>query len=393
MPSSSGRSRRSWVSVPVVAVLIAVFLKSYLPQPQLDLSAVSKLAAEAVVADQGAIPLGGIVVAVTGATSGIGRGLTSVLHDLGATIVAIGRSPNKLAALREELGQERIETFVADLTDLNSVARVANEITSHFDHLDYLVNNAGIHYSSDLILQFWSEQSTPQGYDVAFGVNYLSHYLLTEKLIPLLERSDRKSPRIVQMSSSFHWLSDGLDLTAVNGKPPRASLGDAKSFFHRERSYANSKLGQILHARALSRRFVETGSKVRAVSACPGWVGTKVGGTGLMQSLLEMIAYPNDGFGVASTCLAMFQPAAASGVDVDYYINSPVFEYLGDLVKKTAIDGAFRDALSWVSAITLLYVQRLSPREKPSLSSPESYNETIQDSLFRWSHTAVSEWL
>ena len=106
-----------------------------------------------------------------------------------------------------------------------------------------------------------------------------------------------------------------------------------------------------------------------------------------------MIAYPNDGFGVASTCLAMFQPAAASGVDADYYINSPVFEYLGDLVKKTAIDGAFRDALSWVSAITLLYVQRLSPREKPSLSSPESYNETIQDSLFRWSHTAVSEWL
>jgi len=334
------------------------------------------------------------VVAVTGATSGIGRGLTSVLHDLGATIVAVGRSPSKLAALREELGQERIETFVADLTDLHSVARVAHEITSHVDHLDYLVNNAGIHYSSGPILRFWSEHATPQGHDVAFGVNYLSHYLLTEKLIPLLERSERKSPKIVQMSSSFHWLSDGLDLTAVNGEPPRASLGDARSFLHRERAYANSKLGQILHARALSRRFVATGSKVRAVSACPGWVGTKVAGAGVMQSFMEMIAYPNDGFGVASTCLALFQPAAAAaGVEADYYINSPVCEYLGEFVKKTAVVGVLRDAVSWVSAITLLYVQRVSPREKPSLSSSESYNETIQDSLFRWSHTAVSEWL
>jgi len=52
---------------------------------------------------------------------------------------------------------------------------------------------------------------------VAFGVNYLSHFLLTEKLLPLLSKSDQDSPRIIQMSSSFHWLSDGSDLVASSG--------------------------------------------------------------------------------------------------------------------------------------------------------------------------------
>lgn len=67
---------------------------------------------------------------------------------------------------------------------------------------------------------------------------------------------------------------------------------------------ANSKLAQILHARAITRRY----PTVRAVSACPTWVGTQIGakhGT-LMHSLFERLAFPMDGFGLSSILHAIF---------------------------------------------------------------------------------------
>lgn len=354
-------------------------------------------------------PLDGVIIAITGSTSGIGLGLSRWLHGLGATIIAIGRSPSKLATIKRELDentrsssdQSRVETFVADLTDLSSVAAAANDIASRFDGIDYLVNNGGVHYTNDVILSFWKEHSTAQGYDVAFAVNYLSHFLLTEKLLPLLEKSERPSPRIIQMTSSFHWLSDGADISVIDDEPPRASLGDAKSFFHRERSYANSKLAQIMHARALSRRLNANKSKVKVASVCPGWVGTNVtGSSGFNKLLLQTIAYPNDGFGLASTLNAMFLPDAGSDPSKDFFVNSGFFDLLGTTIenmglvgKKWPAETGFRDMISWMFAVALLWTQKFASGAQYSKSSPESYNATAQDDLYEWSKGVVSQWL
>ena len=418
-PSSGGRSSACLPSLmarwlPLLAssifvVLLAMFIQH--PQPELspDLPA---LASRAVGASSASIaagsPLGGVRIAITGATSGIGLGLARYLHGLGATVIAIGRSPSKLQALQISLDGDdddyskprRVETFVADLTDLSSVAKAADEIASRFDSITYLINNAGLHYANDIILGFWKKHATPQGFDVAFQTNYLSHFLLTEKLLQLLEKSKNDSPRIIQVSSSFHWLSDGSDLASPRGTAPNASDGDAKSFFHRERSYANSKLAQIMHGRSLSRKLRDNGSKVRVASICPGWVATNVGGSSGFNKMLKTIAYPNDGFGLASTLNAMFLPNSGADEKKDYFVNSVAFDWLGLTIEKMGLEGrqwpaatGFRDALSWVFAVTLLWTQRFASGAQLSTSSPESYQQSIQDELYDWSKSAVSEWL
>mmetsp|Transcript_20699 Transcript_20699/g.46173 ORF Transcript_20699/g.46173 Transcript_20699/m.46173 type:complete len:423 (-) Transcript_20699:63-1331(-) len=407
--ASSSKGNRALALSSIFVILLAIIIRH--PQPDLP-AELPSIAAKAVKASPESIdaghPLDGINVVITGSTSGIGLGLARYLHGLGATIIALGRSPSKLAKLQQELdgGRSssdrcRVETFVADLTDLASIASAANDVASRFDTIDYLVNNAGIHYNSDVILSFRTEHSTPQGYDVAFEVNYLSHFLLTEKLLPLLENSARESPRIIQMASSFHWLSDGSDMAVMGNNPPRASLGDAKSIVQRSRSYANSKLAQIMHARALSRRLSADQSKVRVVSVCPGWVGTNVaGGSGFNKILLQTIAYPNDGFGLASTLDAMFLPDAGRDEHTDFFVNSAVFDLLGTAIENMGLVGkkwpaqtGFRDMVCWVLAVALLWTQKFASGAQYSTSSPESYNNTVQEELYEWSKGVVSEWL
>jgi NADP-dependent 3-hydroxy acid dehydrogenase YdfG len=114
-------------------------------------------------------PLTGMVIAITGATSGIGLELTLTLNKLGATVLAIGRSPEKLKALFQH--EPSIQTVVADLNDLASVANASHYILEHYDHLDVLVNNAGIHSGMSWMWEV-ERPTTEQGYDITFGGTY-----------------------------------------------------------------------------------------------------------------------------------------------------------------------------------------------------------------------------
>jgi meso-butanediol dehydrogenase/(S,S)-butanediol dehydrogenase/diacetyl reductase len=107
--------------------------------------------------------LEGFVVAVTGATSGIGLELTRALAKRGATVIAIGRSKGKLQQLQAQ--STNIQTVVADLTDLESVANAAEQMLKDYDHIDVLVNNAGIHMGFNM----YETPTTKQGYDIVFG--------------------------------------------------------------------------------------------------------------------------------------------------------------------------------------------------------------------------------
>ena len=173
---------RRWISLlasSTFVVLLAIFIQH--PQPELS-GELPALAGQAVGASFPAgSPLDGVNIAITGPTSGIGIGLARYLHGLGATIIAIGRSPSKLQALQAALdgdadnrnNKRRVETFVADLTDLSSVARAADEIASRFDSISYLINNAGLHYTNDLILGFRRKHATQQGYDGEYQIDPL----------------------------------------------------------------------------------------------------------------------------------------------------------------------------------------------------------------------------
>merc|ERR1711920_1083839 len=112
-----------------------------------------------------------------------------------------------------------------------------------------------------------------QGYDLCFGVNYLSHVLLSEKLIPLLEKS-KLNPRIIQTSSTNHWLMDTSELVPSKNMDNDELSPIASRNEHNKplpRAYPNSKLAQILHARHLSRKLLEknNSSIIKVLSVSP----------------------------------------------------------------------------------------------------------------------------
>ena len=154
-------------------------------------------------------PLEGTTILITGASDGLGLSLTRALSKLGGTVLALGRSPAKLERLRQEI--PTVQTLEVDLTNLEAVSRLADQIlnSSTIDRIDILINNAGMHAAFNL---FGTDSNVGEdpAYDRVFVVNYLSHFLLTEKLAPLLSASPR--PVVVQTSSSFHWAVDGSDL-------------------------------------------------------------------------------------------------------------------------------------------------------------------------------------
>ena len=224
----------------------------------------------------------------------------------------------------------------------------------------------------------------------------MSHFLLTEKLRPLLEKSS-KNPRIIQISSSFHWLAGSSDLSSVGGAAPHASRGDVNTFLHRERAYALSKLAQIMHSRSLSRELEKVGSIVKVVNVCPGWVGTSIGGKS-NQPILKALGYPSNGFGLASAFEAMSHPDAGVAGN-DWVVNGKLFELFGRLSHTIGIDAEWtsdlglRDIYSWVCAVAALYAQKFFPGVYWTKSSPQSYDTSVQESLYQWSTNTISEWL
>mmetsp|Transcript_61 Transcript_61/g.78 ORF Transcript_61/g.78 Transcript_61/m.78 type:complete len:389 (-) Transcript_61:238-1404(-) len=379
---------------PLVAVVLVVVCGVWIgwPQPNLDLSDEGTfpwaLAHDFMgLTTKTETPLKGLVVVVTGATSGIGLSLTKALSRQGATVVAMGRSQGKLEILRNEI--VGVQSVVADLGDLSSVSNAADEIGKKFRRIDILVNNAGI-YSNPLLLK---SPTTKQNFDQAFGVNYLSHFLLTEKLLPLLRKSKRAT--LVQITSSYHWASDGSDLDVVGDSPPKASLpGGASVLFRDQRSYSNSKLAQILNSRALVRQ-VENQGKIRAVNICPAWVGTQIGGKegGIIHFLLGSAAFPVDGWGLASTFSGMFDTSRN-----DFWLNSYQFELENVLPEFLTSSKWFartemRDLTMCILSRAVLYTQKFTAETLPARSSPESYNVTLQDALYQWSKKTVDKWL
>jgi len=335
-------------------------------------------------------PLSGKVIVITGATSGIGLSLTRMLSKLGGTVVALGRSPSKLAEIRDDI--PTVQTVQVDLVDLESVATAAEYISRMHERIDILVNNAGIHDGFD---NLFGEYETKQGYDQVFGVNYLSHFLLTEKIAPTIMNSS--NPIVVQVSSLYHWAVDGSDLRPVGGKPPLASQkGGSHGFlvFRSTRSYANTKLAQILHSRALKRRHPLL-SKAQIVNVCPAWVLTKIQRNGgIFKHFLGLGAYDVNGWGVASILLAIFDNKKET--NTDFYTNtrvSDIFSHLMAFQTGWMYKLGIRDVLGNFMAFCVLLTQRLLPDARGTATSPPSYDERLGDALYDWSMSAVESFL
>ena len=186
------------------------------------------------------------VILVTGATDGLGRQVAIELAGRGATVLLHGRSRERLEAAREEIGREtgdeRLRTYLADLSSLGEVRALAERILSDHDRLDVLVNNAGVIVAE--------RAESEDGYELTFAVNYLSHFLLTSLLLPLLR--DAAPARVVNVASAGQSPVDFDDVMLERG-------------YDGLRAYTRSKLAQIMFTFELAERLRGSGVSANAL--------------------------------------------------------------------------------------------------------------------------------
>jgi len=185
-------------------------------------------------------------ILVTGATDGLGKRVARELAAKGTTVLLHGRSPERLEATLEELrGQrssQKVDSYLADLSSLAAVRNLAERIISEYDRLDVLVNNAGI------IVQ--ERKESEDGYELTFAVNYLSHFLLTSLLLPLLKGS--APARVVNVASAGQ--------SPIDFDDPMLERG-----YDAMRAYSQSKLAQIMFTMELAEHLQDTGVSVNAL--------------------------------------------------------------------------------------------------------------------------------
>ena len=183
---------------------------------------------------------------VTGSTNGLGRAVARALARQGYRVWLHGRNAERGEALARQIAAEGGEArFVqADFASLEQVRALAAAALRALPRLELLINNAGIGPTTP---QVFGREVSPDGYELRFAVNYLSGYLLTRLLLPLLERS--APTRIVNVSSGAQYPLDFDNLMLE-----RAYSG--------MRAYAQSKLAQILFTFDLAQQLRNRGVTV-----------------------------------------------------------------------------------------------------------------------------------
>ena len=197
-------------------------------------------------------------ILVTGSTDGIGKATARALARQGHHVLLHGRDRGKgrtvLEELEEATGSDRLALFIADLSVQEQVRGLAEEISEAYDHLDVLINNAGVYMPE--------RKTAPGGIEMTFATNYVAQFLLTHDLIPYLSASGRA--RIVNVASIAHRSVRSVDWENL----PEFDDYDAYG------AYAVSKLGVIAFTGGLARML--EGTSMTANCLHPGVIDTKL---------------------------------------------------------------------------------------------------------------------
>ena len=203
------------------------------------------------------------VAVVTGASSGVGKAAAKALSAQGWHVIAHGRDPGRTAAAEADIRAAaapgaKVDMIRGDLSLLSDTARMAKEVERLTEKVHVMLNNAG-GVRSELVI-------TPEGNEATFAGNHLGHFLLTNRLMPLLRRAAASSKpgtvRVLSVSSSGHAASSGLDWYDLQLVREWVSA----------KSYCLAKLCNILFTRELAKRGAVHG--IVANSMHPGIVSS-----------------------------------------------------------------------------------------------------------------------
>ncbi|KAF4702097.1 hypothetical protein FOZ62_003640 [Perkinsus olseni] len=193
-----------------------------------------------------AFPRGTILI--TGASAGVGMEAAKALMQDGWHVVAAVRNVEKG---RRVLG-DQAEVMECDLANFDSVVKFANDFKQRYDRLDRLVLNAGVYIRT--------KTPTVNGLDETWQSNFLSHFLLTLLLLPVIRVPENSA--VIMLSSVSHRLVDPYSLGEHMGKPEG---------YTKEQVYYGSKYSMTVFAFELARL---TG--LRTVAANPGGVDSDI---------------------------------------------------------------------------------------------------------------------
>lgn len=269
---------------------------------------------------------------VTGGTSGIGKETAAGLARLGGEVIIVGRSREKCETVRDEIisksSNRNIRYELADLSMMDSVRKLAENIISSNGHIDVLINNAGGVFSRYAL--------TKDGFESTTALNYLSPVLLTRLLFPSLKSSG--SARIINIGSSVH-------------KSGRTDFDFRYPWKYRAmKAYSTSKLMITMFSYSLARRI--GGMNMSSILVEPGFVSTNLG--------------RNSGSGILSASFGMMKPFQISAYEA---ANTPI--HLATFATNEEVNG------------------KCFSRLKEIKTSVISYDEKLQDDLWKMTSDAL----
>jgi NAD(P)-dependent dehydrogenase (short-subunit alcohol dehydrogenase family) len=252
----------------------------------------------------------GKLAVVTGATGGLGLDTALGLVGAGAEVILAGRNPTKgrdaEALLRDRRPDAKVRFELLDLASLTSVAAFADRMLAAARPIDILINNAGI-------MAPRNRATTADGFEMQFGTNYLGHFALTARLLPLLKAANA---RVVQLSSVAH----------RSGKIRLSDLNYSQGYKPFP-VYSQSKLAMLMFAIELDRRSKAKGWGLTSVAAHPGVARTDLvangpaAGANLLVRTAIPIAVGLIGQSSAAGALPALMAATAPGVTGGQYFG------------------------------------------------------------------------
>jgi NAD(P)-dependent dehydrogenase (short-subunit alcohol dehydrogenase family) len=242
--------------------------------------------------------LTGRTAVVTGSNTGLGCETATALAAKGAHVVLAVRNLDKGKAAADLIVRARPGADVSvqelDLTSLASIADAAGELRARHDHLDLLVNNAGV--------MMTPKSTTKDGFELQLGTNHLGHFAFTGRLMELLLATPLS--RVVTVSSLSHRFG-------------RIRFDDLQSerSYRPAGAYGRSKLANLLFTHELQRRL--RGTDTVALAAHPGASNSEL--LRYLPPLLRLVFRPlaqSAETGALPTLRAAADPHASGG---DYY--------------------------------------------------------------------------
>lgn len=264
-------------------------------------------------------------VIITGANSGIGKAIATILAREGANVIMVCRNEPKgrdaLNEVKEVVGTSQIELMVADLSSIESMKSLSDKIHDQYETIDVLINNAGV--------MLTKREESVDGFEKQFAVNYIAPLVLSHLMKDLLIKS--KDARIITVSSGAH-------------KAGKIYLEDLqlKSGYSGFKAYGQSKLAVTILTALQAEAYDDIGITVNCFH--PGVVATNISvdrESGARARLMKMLSIffisPDDG---AQTAIYLAKNKSARRINGAYFYKMKVAKpskHVGDQQLKTAL--------------------------------------------------------